>query len=104
MQLAIRYNCKTIPRKVASAKNTVLEMWRALQQQYEGLGLVLKYNAIQDYVYLRYENFTLLNTFIITIYKAIKKLKNIQCLPYDNQLPIMFIASYANKWLTQAER
>ena len=104
MQLAIRYNCKTIPRKVASAKDTALEMWGALQQQYEGLGLVLKYNAIQDYVYLKYENFTSLDTFIIAVHEAIKKLKNLQCLPYDDQLPIMFIASYANKWLTQVER
>ena len=100
MQLAICYNCKTIPRKVASAKDTALEIWRAIQQQYEGSGSVLKYNAIQDYVHLKYENFSLLDTFIIAVHEAIDKLDSLQCPPHDDWLPVMFIASYANKWPT----
>jgi hypothetical protein len=79
-------------------------MWRALQQQYEGLGSVLKYNAIQDYVHLKYENFSSLDTFIIAVREAIDKLESLQCPPHDDWLPVMFIASCANKWPTWAER
>ncbi|ELR06605.1 hypothetical protein GMDG_08078 [Pseudogymnoascus destructans 20631-21] len=104
MQLAIQYNSKTIPGKVASAKDTALEMWRALQQQYKGSGSVLKYNAIQKYVHLKYENFSSLDTLIIAVREAIDKLESLQCPPHDDWLPVMFIASCANKWPTWAER
>jgi hypothetical protein len=89
---------------VASAKDTALEMWRALPQQYEGSGSVLKYNSIQDYVHLKYENFSSLDTFIIAVREAIDKLESLQCPPHDDWIPVMFIASCADKWPTWVER
>jgi hypothetical protein len=74
MMLAISYNCQTTPQQVVMGKKTALEMWQALQIQFEGKGYVIKYNAIQKYVNLRYEDFTDLTSFIIVYRKAIEKM------------------------------
>src|SRR5436190_19887718 len=56
--LAISYNCLPTPQQVVMGKKTALDMWQALQIQHEGKGYVIKYNAIQKYVTLKYEDFT----------------------------------------------
>ncbi|XMA07536.1 hypothetical protein WAI453_000327 [Rhynchosporium graminicola] len=52
MKLAITLNYKAGPLAHTTGKTTALDMWEALQAQYEGGGNILVYNAIQDYVKL----------------------------------------------------
>jgi hypothetical protein len=45
MRMATTFNCKAVPGKIAMAKTSARDMWVALQEQYEGSGTVLNYNA-----------------------------------------------------------
>ena len=104
MKLVISYNCQSMPQQVVMGKKTALEMWQALQIQYEGKGYVIKYNAIQKYVMLKYEDFTDLTSFIIAYRKAIEKMATLKISPPDEWHPMMFIAALSSAWPMWAER
>ncbi|XMA13681.1 hypothetical protein WAI453_006472 [Rhynchosporium graminicola] len=104
MKLAITLNCKAGPLAHTTGKTTALDMWEALQAQYEGGGNVLVYNAIQDYVKLQYNDFNSLEKFIIAFKLSIVKLETLMMAPPPAWHPIMFIAAVSEKWPIWAER
>ena len=65
---------------------------------------MIKYNAIQKYITLKYEDFTNLTSFVIAYQKAIEKIAILKTSSLDNQHPMMFIATLSSAWLVQAKR
>uniref|UniRef100_A0A1E1L9Q9 GAG-pre-integrase domain-containing protein n=1 Tax=Rhynchosporium agropyri TaxID=914238 RepID=A0A1E1L9Q9_9HELO len=104
MKLAITLNCKAGPLAHTTSKTTALDIWEALQAQYEGGGNILVYNAIQDYVKLQYNDFNSLEKFIIAFKLSIIKLETLIIAPPPAWHPIMFIAAVSEKWPIWAER
>ncbi|CZS92400.1 uncharacterized protein RAG0_02842 [Rhynchosporium agropyri] len=104
MKLAITLNCKAGPLAHTTGKTTALDMWEALQAQYEGRGNVLVYNAIQDYVKLQYNDFNSLEKFVVAFKLSIVKLESLKMAPPPAWHPIMFIAAVSEKWPIWAER
>lgn len=104
MKLAITLNCKSGPLQHTVGLTTALDMWEALQHQYEGSGNVLLYNAIQDYNKIAYEDFNNLEKFVVAFKLTITKLNSLQSSPPLEWHPIMFIAKVSDKWPVWAER
>ncbi|EKD11974.1 hypothetical protein MBM_09837 [Drepanopeziza brunnea f. sp. 'multigermtubi' MB_m1] len=104
MKLAITLNCKAGPLGHTQGKATALDMWEALQHQYEGSGTVLEYNAIQTYVTAKYEDFSSLEQFVMAFKTSITKLEALDIAPPAQWNPVMFIAACSEKWPMWAER
>lgn len=104
MRLAITLNCKTVPSQVIQGKKTSMEMWNTLQKQYEGSGVVLKFQAVQDYMLIRYDDYTSLELFVIAFRKNIERLSNMGCAPPEEWHPIAFVTAVSNTWPVWAER
>ena len=83
MKLLIKINVKETPQSLLIGCKTVYEMWMTLQQQYEGTGAVLNYNAIEEYTRIKYEDYTSLEKFIIAFKKSIEKLATLNISPSD---------------------
>ena len=104
MALAIILNCKAGPLSHTNDSMTALQMWEALQHQYEGSGTVLRYNAIQTYVTMNYGDFASLEEFVVAFKLSIAKLKSLDIAAPKEWNPVMFIAACATKWPIWAER
>jgi hypothetical protein len=59
-------------------------MWNALQTQYEGSGVVLEYNTIIAYTDIKYDDYRLLEEFVLAFKKKIKKLVDLDIEPPKN--------------------
>ena len=82
-----------MPSQVIANCKTAREIQKALQIQYEGSDIVLNYNTIETYVYIKYKDFKSLEVFIISFNKVVNKLSTLQIPPPDIQYLIMFIMS-----------
>ena len=79
-------------------------MWKALQHQYEGTGIVLEYHAIQNYVSIKYDDFTSLESFAVAFNRNIERLTNLNIPPPKQWHANMFIAAVSTTWPVWAER
>ena len=104
IKLAISYNCQSTPQQVVIGKKTALEIQQALQIQYKGKGYVIKYNAIQKYITLKYKDFIDLTSFIIAYQTSIKKMSTLKISSLDEWYSMMFIAALSFAWPVQAKR
>jgi len=79
MLSAIINSCQKTPQSYASQlTGTAYEVWEAILHQYQGKGYVLKYNAIFELIYLKYEDHSSLVNFITAFRKAKDKLETLQ--------------------------
>ncbi|KAK6586176.1 hypothetical protein PZA11_001233 [Diplocarpon coronariae] len=104
MKLAITLNCKPGPLAHTEGDKSALDMWEALQKQYEGSGTVLEYNAIQTYVTIKYDDFNSLEAYVVAFRLSITKLEALDSAPPSHWHPIMFIAGCSNRWPIWADR
>ena len=93
-----------MPSQVITNYKTARKIQKALQIQYEGSGIVLNYNTIETYVYIKYKDFKSLEAFIISFNKVVNKLSTLQIPPPDVQYLIMFIMSLQGAWPIWLER
>jgi hypothetical protein len=84
MKLIISTNCKEIPQTLITDCQTAKEMWSTLQTHYEGSGTVLKYQALETYTRIRYEDYNSLEQFIVAFKKAIEKLSKLKMVPPED--------------------
>ena len=91
MKLAFQFNVIGTPSAVIQGKKYALDCWTALKDQYEGKGNVLKYNAIQTFIRLRYDKFSSLENFIVGFKQCVEKLKTLKTAPPEEWFPWVFI-------------
>ena len=104
MQLIIQTNIKLTPTQLLAGCKSARAMWVTLQNQYEGSGTVLNYNAIEAYVRIKYEDYPNLEQFIIAFKGAIEKLASLDISPPDSWHPLLFIMALSETWPIWAER
>ncbi|OWP01747.1 hypothetical protein B2J93_2339 [Marssonina coronariae] len=104
MKLAITLNCKAGPLAHTQGKKSALDIWEALQKQYEGSSQVLAYKAIQGYATAKYEDHTSLEAFVAAFKLSITKLEALSIAPPSLWNPVMFIAACSERWPIWAER
>ncbi|KAI9049181.1 hypothetical protein LZ554_007028 [Drepanopeziza brunnea f. sp. 'monogermtubi'] len=104
MKLTITLNCKAGPLGHIQGKATALDMWEALQHQYEVPGPVLRYNAIQNHLTIVDHDFRSLEKFVVAFKLSIAKLESLGVAPPPEWHLVMFIAACSKKWPVWAER
>lgn len=104
MQLAITSNCGRVARLHTVDKKSALDMWLALETQYQGQGVVLNYNAIVDMITDKYENYSSLESFVISFQSKLAKLKELDIGVPQAWEPILFIFLCDSQWPMWAER
>ena len=73
----ILYNCHAGPQAIITNCATAAEMWDALEQAYEGTGIVVQHQELINFITMKYEDFNNLSNFITSFKNTIQRLSQV---------------------------
>ncbi|TQS37241.1 hypothetical protein Golomagni_02295 [Golovinomyces magnicellulatus] len=103
----IMYNCNTTPQLIISSYHKAADMWEALEQAYEGSGIVVQYQELTKFISARYEDHKDLTTFITFFKNTTQRLS--QVMDQGEKIPsywpaMLFVNALQNKFPIWADR
>ena len=101
----IRSSCeKGEPQQLIQKKPTALAMWLALEAQYEGKGFVLKYNAYENHIHMKLDDYRDITAFNIAFNNSIETMTELQMDTTPTLYPMVYIMAVAPSYPMWAER
>ncbi|KAI0990716.1 hypothetical protein K3495_g17471, partial [Podosphaera aphanis] len=71
------YNCNSGPQAIITNYHTAAEMWNALEQAYEGTGIVVQHQELIRFVTMKFEDYNGLSEFITAFQNTIQRLSQV---------------------------
>ncbi|RKF83146.1 Gag-Pol polyprotein [Golovinomyces cichoracearum] len=103
----IMFNCALGSQSVIANYNSAADMWNALEQTYEGTGIVVQHQQLINFVSMKYDDYDDLSSFIIAFKNTIQRLS--QVMDNDDKIPpywpaMLFVNALHDKFPIWADR